>query len=320
MATARRTNSIELAMVRDCVLRSAREFFFREGYTEITTPTLTSIAGSCEDPTSLFTLDYFGRRAYLVQTGQLYLESYIAELGMVYTITHSFRVERGADKRHLVEFVLVEAEAADMELDSLLTLQQRLIRAVANSLLAFCDTAKGPGLNRERLVQLQSPFGRFTYDEALKLLAANERPIPWGSDLNRACEAVLTSAAGPCFVTHFPESIKFFNMKRDPSHPGTVQSSDLILPEVGETVGSSVREENVEVLLERLKRPDFFSKLRIAGASVDDYEWYLELVRKNPVPHAGFGLGLERLVQFVCGLDSISDATEFPRNSEVLFP
>jgi asparaginyl-tRNA synthetase len=310
---------INVIRIRATLFRSARRFFDGEGWTEVTVPTLASLTGSCEDPTTLFSLDYFNNTAYLIQTSQLHLETLIHGFGKVYSINHSYRAEPRATNRHLTEFILVEAEAVGLDLQDLLDVQERLVKAMCEDVISErTSELESIGADIAKLQDLEIPFDRITYDAAIERLQDRHLDIEPGDDLGSHHERTLCEDFGrPFFVTHYPKQIKFFNMKEDPDNRERVLSSDLILPGPGEVIGASVREDDPEKLRTRLLQSDMIKQVLERGAGPEDYDWYLQL---ESVPHAGFGLGFDRFVQWVCDLPSILYSTEFPRNSEHLAP
>jgi asparaginyl-tRNA synthetase len=286
-------------------LRAVREFFDREDVLEMTPPILSGNAA--EGGAEAFQIDYFGRSGYLSQTAQLYLEALIFPSERVYALTPSFRAEKSRTPRHLTEFWNLEVELAWCDLDALLAFEERMVVAVAHAL-----AERRPGELRslgrppEELAALAAPFPRLTYAEAIDRLAAQGFSVRWGSDLGTAEERALTiEEKTPIFLTHFPKELKAFYMLRSPGDPRTVEAADLLAPEgYGEVIGGSCRETDVGRLTERLKE---------SGANVAEYEWYLDLRRHGSVPHAGFGLGVERMLRWILRREHIRETTPFPR-------
>jgi asparaginyl-tRNA synthetase len=291
--------------VKATVLRALREFLEREAVLEVTPPILTGNAA--EGGADAFQFDYFGRPGYLSQTAQLYLEAMLFPHERVYAITPSFRAEKSRTNRHLTEYTHLEVELAWCDLDGLLDFTERMVVATLGE-VARDRPAELRQLGRkpEELTAIQAPFPRLSYAEALERLSAHGFDVRWGSEFGTAEERALTlDSTQPLFVTRFPTETKAFYMLRTPGDPRTVEAADLLGPEgYHELVGASCRETDVASLVERLQR---------AGADPAAYEWYLDLRRHGSVPHAGFGLGVERLVRFIARREHIRDTTPFPR-------
>jgi asparaginyl-tRNA synthetase len=327
--------------IHNRVVHRIRQFLQDEGYVEIPVPELTPATGSCEVVDSMFSLDYFGALAFPRQTGQLYLEEIVARgFDAVYCEGESLRKEWKVDERHLTEFKLIEIERRDMSLEELCDFEENLLKDVASVL-----TARDVGeMNAARIAHMiESEHPRITYREAIDVLGRRGFTLRFGDDLGREEEAALIAHAGglPVHITHFPESLKFFNMKIDRSDPAVVECVDYILPFSGETCGGSLREPDVEILKRRLytgsmyghlmNRAAEFARIRCL-ASPDgtggllpeelatryqreiekSFESYLDLFANAPTERAGFGLGVARLLQCMMGLDSIKDTVVFP--------
>ena len=287
------------------MLHACREFFDREGVLEMTPPILSGNAA--EGGAEAFQIDYFGRPGYLSQTAQLYLEALLFPHERVYALTPSFRAEKSRTPRHLTEFLNLEAELAWCDLDGLLGFIERMVESVVHAVAEHRPRElEQLGRPPAELLAIHAPFPRLTYAAAIERLAAQGFPVKFGSDLGTAEERALTLESGtPLFVTHFPRELKAFYMLRSPSDPRTVEAADLLAPEgYGEMVGGSCRETNVDLLIERI---------RAVGASVEEYEWYLDLRRHGSVPHAGFGLGIERILRWMLRREHIRETTPFPR-------
>jgi asparaginyl-tRNA synthetase len=303
---------VAVVRLKAALLRSLREFLAREEVLEVTPPILTGNAA--EGGAEAFTLDYFGRPGYLSQTAQLYLEALLVPHERVYALTTSFRAEKSRTPRHLTEYLHLEVELAWCDLDGLLAFVERMVVHVLHELAERSrPELEQLGRRPEELAAVRAPFPRLRYAEAIDRLASHGFDVRWGSDLGTAEERALTVAsAQPLFVTQFPTDLKAFYMLRTPGDPRTVEAADLLGPEgYGEIVGASCRETDVASLLERL---------RAKGADPAAYEWYLDLRRHGSVPHAGFGLGVERLLRFVARREHIRDATPFPRTPSRLTP
>ena len=287
------------------LLRAIREFLATEEVLETTPPILT--ANPAEGGAEAFAIDYFGRPGYLSQSAQLYLEAMIAPHERVYALTPSFRAEKSRTPRHLTEYQHLEVELAWSDLDGLMDFIERMILAACHA-VAERRPAELTALGRppEELLALHGPFPRVPYLEAIGRLQRAGLPVTWGSDIATAEERALTlEEREPIFITRFPRELKAFYMLRTPGDPRTVEAADLLAPEgYGEIVGASCRETDVDALIERL---------RASGANLADYEWYLDLRRHGNVPHAGFGLGVERLLRWMLRREHIRDTTPFPR-------
>lgn len=298
--------------VKATLLEATREYFKQEGFFETTPPIIVS--GAVEGGSTLFEMNYFGKKAFLSQSAQLYLEALIFSLEKVYSITPSFRAEKSRTLRHLAEYWHVEGEEAYADLDDMLKIEEGLIVHMCQK--AAKDRAKELkllGRDALELKKIEAPFERLRYDEAIDILQKKKSEIKWGDDLGTEDERILTQErTSPIFVTHYPKAIKAFYMKEDPSNPKLVKNNDCLAPEgYGEIIGGSQREEDVDKLISRLKED---------GANLESYEWYLDLRRYGSVPHSGFGLGMERVVRWICKLEHIRDTIPFPRVMNRSYP
>lgn len=313
-----------LIRLRGTLLQAIRSFMESEDFVEVTTPTITSLTGACEDFSTLFPLDYFGHKAFLTQTAQLHLEPLVHSqtLRRVYSINHSYRAELRADHRHLTEFVLVEPEIGFGNLQTLLDIEERLVSHLVRT--ALKDRRKELevlGANISMLEMIAPPFRRITYTEAVDQLNKMGIATEWGDDLDRRREiALLEWTQFPTFITHYPLELKFFNMRQNREDERIVNAADLLLPGVGEVCGGAEREEDPIRLRERLMSSSAMKHLLAAGGSAQDYEWYLQLREHDSIPYAGFGMGFERLVQFITGSESCLNCVEYPRNSVHYMP
>jgi len=298
--------------VKHTVLDACREFFLKRGWWEVTPPIITMSA--CEGGATLFELNYFGEKAYLSQSAQLYLEVLIYSLEKVWAITPSFRAEKSRTRRHLSEYTHLEAEASWYNMEDMMRVTEDLIHHVVKRVLEErLEELEFLGRKTELLEDLKPPFPRITYDEAIDVLRRQGLPIDWGEDLGADEERKLTENFDtPFFITLFPKKIKAFYMKLCPSNPELVLGFDMLAPEgYGEIIGGSQREDDYDNLLARIIE---------AGLNPEEYKWYLDLRKYGSVPHSGFGLGVERLVMWITGLDHIRDATPFPRFRERAYP
>ncbi|HEY6238216.1 MAG TPA: asparagine--tRNA ligase [Thermoplasmata archaeon] len=286
-------------------LRSVRQFLDEEDVLEMTPPILTG--NPAEGGAEAFQIDYFGRPGYLSQSVQLYLEALLFPNERVYAITPSFRAEKSRTPRHLTEYLHLEVELAWCDLTSLLDFIERMmvetLHRVAQRRPKELELL---GRATSELLEMRAPFPRITYREAIARLQGQGFPVQYGSDLGTAEERALTlESRSPLFVTHFPVGLKAFYMLRSLDDPDTVEAADLLAPEgYHEIVGASARETSVERLVERL---------RATGANPEEYDWYLDLRRHGSVPHAGFGLGVERVLRWLLRREHIRETTPFPR-------
>ncbi len=298
--------------IRDEVVWAMRSFLREQGFLLTDSPILTPNAA--EGTTTLFQVDYFGDKAFLAQTGQLYIEATAAALGRVYDFGPTFRAEKSKTRRHLTEFWMLDAEAAFMDQKQNMELQEALLVFVVQSVLKNCS-AELEILERdiEKLKAIQAPFPRMTYDEAIKALQKAGSKIAWGDDLGADEEEALSKLnERPVFITHYPTELKAFYMKPDPENPKVVLCADLLAPEgVGEIIGGSQRIDDYELLKSRILE----HKLPLK-----EFEWYLDLRKYGSFPHSGFGIGLERTVRWIAGLHHIREAIPFPRLLNRLTP
>ncbi len=293
--------------VRNEIIRATYEFFNKEGFVKIDPPILTSSAP--EGTTELFETDYFGQSAYLSQTGQLYMEAAAMALGKVFSFGPTFRAEKSKTRRHLIEFWMIEPEMAFVDHDMNLEIQEQYVSYIAQSALENCkDELELLGRDLEKLAQVQAPFPRVRYEDAIKFLKAEGfDDIEYGDDFGAPHETAIANAHDkPVFITHWPKEIKPFYMKVDPENPELVLCADLIAPEgYGEIIGGSQREDDYDRLKEEI--------IKEGLDETDAYDWYLELRQYGSVPHSGFGLGLERTVAWISGIEHIREAIPFPR-------
>jgi asparaginyl-tRNA synthetase len=291
--------------IRHTIIDATCEFLKKNDFTRIDSPVLTPSA--CEGTTTLFEIDYFGQPAYLSQSGQLYLEAAIFSFGRCYDFGPVFRAEKSKTRRHLIEFWMMDAEMAFVEHEENLAMQENLIAyIIAKVLERNKEELKVLERDTSALEKIKPPFIRKTYSGAVKELREMGSDITEGEDLGANDETTLTKKYNqPVFVEKFPSAIKAFYMKRDPNNEKFALCSDLLAPEgYGEIIGGSQREENYDILLERIKEHNL---------PVENFQWYLDLRKYGSVPHSGFGYGLERIVTWICGLKHVRTSIPFPR-------
>jgi len=304
-----------LVAIEGAVLAISREYFSNKGFLEVTIPHITKATGSCENMDTVFDLDYFGHRAYLLQTGQLFLELLTPILGRVWCYGPSFRAEPKVDKRHLTEFGLVEMEFCG-SFEQLLSHMENLISAIVTQMLRLrLKELEVLNVNYHELQKIRPPFKRVTYEQATKILG-----ITWGKDLKRQQEAILVEKFGgkPLIITHHPERMKFFNMKTNDNDPRVVNSADLILPFSGEAIGAAERETEYEKVYQKLEKSTTLKQLQKRGGSIKDFMWYLNHLKQGSLPHSGFGMGVNRVTQFLLGRNDIRMSTTFALNRQTV--
>lgn len=299
--------------VRHEIIRAIREFFDERGFILIDAPILTPNA--CEGTTTLFETTYFDKKAYLSQSGQLYMEAACMAFKRVYCAGPTFRAEKAKTRRHLIEFWMVEPEVAFATLDDIIELEESVTLHVLDRVLRNRqEELKFLGRDIERLGSMKGPFPRYTYAEVLEMLAKLGKPVQWGEDLGGDEETVLTEQFDtPIFVHHYPVSSVAFYIEPDPDREGLSQSVDLLAPEgYGEIIGGgSLRISSLELLESRIQEH---------GLPREIFEWYLDLRRYGSVPHGGFGIGVERLVRWICGRAHIRETIPFPRLLGRMYP
>lgn len=298
-----------IARVKAALLRSAQATLDQEGFIQVIPSTLTTLSGACGEPGTLIPVKLNGGQSYLRQTSQLHIEPLMRMLGRVYSIGRSFRAERISDDRHLIEFTLLEAEAAGMSLPELMSLMERLVvNMVTDALQSSGEHLRALGADIDTLLSIQSPFARMTYDEAIIALQNQGHFIEWGEDLKNSHEMALTKmVGGPLFVTHYPLELRFFTMKVDRSDPRRALCCDLLMPGVGEVMGASETESDPALLEGKLYASKGVRQIEDLGGSASDYSWYIEMHKQSSGQQAGFGMGFERVVRAVCGLSSVAE-------------
>jgi asparaginyl-tRNA synthetase len=308
---SRKQNAI--LRVRNHVIMGIHEFLQKEGFVLIDPPILTPAA--CEGTTTLFELEYFDLgKAYLSQSGQLYMEAACMAFGKVYCLAPAFRAEKSKTRRHLTEFWMVEPEAAFFTFEDNLSLQERLISFIAQRILAECSRELEI-LERDvtPLERVKPPFPRISYTEAIEILKKKGFSTQWGDDFGGDEETAISEEFDrPVFIHHYPKSIKAFYMQPDPENPDVVLNDDLIAPEgYGEIIGGSERIYDLTLLEERIREHNL---------PREAFEWYLDLRRYGACPHSGFGLGIERTVAWICGIHHIRETIPFPRQIYRIYP
>ncbi|MFA5010315.1 MAG: asparagine--tRNA ligase [Ignavibacteria bacterium] len=313
--------------VRNEILQSIREYMYNNGFILFDAPIFTPNA--CEGTSTLFSTDYFDLgKAYLSQSGQLYAESGALALGKVYTLGPTFRAENSMTRRHMTEFWMMEPEMAYFDIDDNMNLIEDFLSYVVQRVIKNKKQELDfLGRDLSKLEKVVKPFPRVTYDEAVEILRKKDiplirktdngeeqiRPFPWGEDFGAPHEeAIVEDFDKPVMVHRWPSEAKAFYMKRDPDNPKVALGVDVLAPEgFGEIIGGSQREDNLDYLLERIKEHNL---------PMEEFEWYLDLRRYGSVPHSGFGLGIERMVSWICNLEHIREAIPFARRPNRIRP
>jgi len=304
---------VAIARVRHEVVQGIRDFFYQRGFTLVDTPILTGSIG--EQAGELFSTEYFDMgKAYLAQTGQLYVEAAAAALGKVYCFGPTFRAEKSKTRRHLTEFWMVEPEVAFNDSDANMKLQEELVSyLVARALDRRREELKELERDTTPLERVTGPFPRISYSDAVVRLNALGSDMKWGQDLGGDDETLLAKEYDrPVFVFNYPKGVKAFYMKENPHDTRTVLNNDCLAPEgYGEIIGGSQREDSYDRLLERI---------RAQGLDADSYRWYLDLRKYGTFVHSGFGLGVERTVAWITGQPHVREMIAFPRQIHRLYP
>ncbi len=299
--------------VRHEIINAVRDFFNEQGFILADTPIFTPAA--CEGTTTLFPVEYFDdEKAYLTQSGQLYNEANAMALGKVYAFGPTFRAEKSKTRRHLTEFWMVEPEMAYADLNDVITLAEGLITSVVARVLdRRPKELKTLERNTAKLEAVKAPFPRLHYDEAAKILLDKGLPFVVGGDLGGTDETVLSEQFDrPVCVTHYPAAIKAFYMKPDPNEPDKALCVDMLAPEgYGEIIGGGQRLDDYDLLVQRIKEHEL---------PMEAFEWYLDLRRFGSVPHGGFGMGIERCVSWICGLEHVRETIPYPRMLYRIYP
>src|SRR5579871_4945493 len=299
--------------IRAEVIRAARNFMDEQGYTLTDAPIFTPAA--CEGTTTLFEVNYIDdQKAYRTQSGQLYVEATAAALGKVYTFGPTFRAEKSKTRRHLTEFWMLEPEAAYAHLEDMMALGEGLVSAVVQSVVKN-RARELAAIERDvtKLEKIAAPFPRISYDEAVELLQKAGNPTKWGDDFGGDEETLISKEFDrPVIIHRYPAAMKAFYMGTDATNPKLSLGFDMIAPEgYGEIIGGGEREANYEKLVQRLREHNL---------PEESFQWYLDLRRYGSVPHAGFGLGLERTVAWICGTEHIREVIPFPRMLYRVYP
>ncbi len=298
--------------IRHEIIRACRDFFDGQGFTLIDAPIFTPNA--CEGTTTLFETEYFGSKAYLTQSGQLYMEAGAMAFGKVYCFGPTFRAEKSKTRRHLTEFWMIEPEVAFMDLDGNMDLAEDFLIFIVERVLQN----RRPELEKlERdttlLEKVQKPFPRISYNDAVEILAKSNVEFEYGSDFGGTDETVISEAFDrPLLVHRYPAEVKAFYMKTDPKDPSKALCVDVLAPEgYGEIIGGGQREDDLRVLEQKIRKHDL---------PMEAFQWYLDLRRYGTVPHSGFGMGIERAVTWICGIGHLREAIPFPRMIHRLNP
>jgi len=301
----RSTRQRAILGVRHEIIKAVRDFFDDRGFTLVDTPIFTPAA--CEGTTTLFEVNYFDDKAYLTQSGQLYNEAAIMAVGKTYCFGPTFRAEKSKTRRHLTEFWMVEPEVAFAHLEDAMTLAEELVAFVVGRVLE----KRRPELQTlerkiEKLEKIKLPFPRMSYDEAVKILQGKGSEIQWGGDFGGTDETLLSEGSEkPLLVHHYPSQVKAFYMAPDPARPEVALCVDMLAPEgYGEIIGGGERLADFALLEQRIQEQHLPPKA---------FEWYLDLRRYGTVPHSGFGMGIERVVAWICGLEHVRETIPFPR-------
>ncbi len=304
--------------IRAEIMRAAQEHFDTHGFTRTDPPILTPAA--CEGTSTLFPVDYFGDEAYLTQSGQLYIESTAMALGKVYSFGPTFRAEKSKTRRHLTEFWMIEPEIAFADLDDLMTLAEEFLSHIVQRVLVNRSAElKVIGRDTAKLESIRPPFPRVTYDEAAKMLEEAfkqgkiEQKFEYGNDFGSPDETYISSQFDrPVMVHRYPANIKAFYMEPDPANAELALCVDVLAPEgYGEIIGGSQRIASYDLLKHRIEEH---------GLPLAPFQWYLDLRRYGSVPHAGFGMGIERAVAWICGLDHVRETIPFARTLNRIYP
>lgn len=298
--------------IRHEIIKSVRDYFNNNGFLLVDAPIFTPSA--CEGTTNLFEVNYFDEKAYLTQSGQLYMEAAAMAFGKVYCFGPTFRAEKSKTRRHLTEFWMVEPEMAYFDLQMDMDLAEDFIEYIVQQVVKN-KRKELELLERDisKLENIKKPFPRISYDEAIQILKDSGKEIEWGDDFGGDEETVISEKFDkPVLIHRYPAESKAFYMKQDPENPKLALCVDVIAPEgYGEMIGGGQREDDLDVLLEKIKQHDL---------PEEAFSWYLDLRRYGSVPHSGFGLGIERTVSWLCGLHHVRETIPFPRLMDRIKP
>ncbi|HKB80420.1 MAG TPA: asparagine--tRNA ligase [Thermoanaerobaculia bacterium] len=298
--------------VRSEIEQACRDFFYERDFVLIDSPILT--ANAAEGTSTLFETDYFGEKAYLSQSGQLYLEPAAAAFGRVYCFGPTFRAEKSKTRRHLMEFWMVEPEVAFLEFAGLQELAEEFVESIVDRALERCkEELKTLERDTSKLEVVRRPFPRITYRQAIELLASKGMPAKFGDDLGGDEETAIANAFDrPVMITHYPAAIKAFYMQPDPQDPTLALALDMIAPEgYGEIIGGSQRIHDYDLLQQRVREHNL---------PLDKFQWYLDVRRYGTFPHSGFGMGIERVVAWVSGVPHLRETIPYPRMLNRIYP
>ena len=298
--------------IRNTIIRSCEDYLRKEGFLRIDTPILTPAA--CEGTTTLFETDYFDRKAYLSQSGQLYNEANCMAFGKVYCFGPTFRAEKSKTRRHLMEFWMLEPEVAFATIEDIMELEENMISYMASKVVEEnANDLKSIGRDISKVEAIKAPFPRLHYNEAIELLHSHGNDLPWGEDFGADEETIISSQFDrPVFVHRYPAQCKAFYMEPDPKDPKHALCADLLAPEgYGEITGGGQRMSDYEMLKNKIIE----NKLPLEA-----YEWYLDLRKYGSVPHSGFGIGIERTITWICGIDHLRETIPYPRMLTRLYP
>ncbi|HEX2122465.1 MAG TPA: asparagine--tRNA ligase, partial [Thermoanaerobaculia bacterium] len=299
-------------LVRNEIEKAIRDFFYDRDFVLIDSPILT--ANAAEGTSTLFETDYFGEKAYLSQSGQLYLEPAAAAFGKVYCFGPTFRAEKSKTRRHLTEFWMVEPEVAFLEFDGLQELAEEFVEYIVGRVLERCpDALKELERDVTKLESVKRPFPRITYRDAIELLKTKGMPANFGDDIGGDEETVIANSFDrPVIITRYPAAIKAFYMQPAPEDPALALGMDMIAPEgYGEIIGGSQRIHDHDLLLQRIQEHNL---------PVDKFQWYLDVRKYGTFPHSGFGMGIERVVAWISGVPHLRETIPYPRMINRIYP
>jgi asparaginyl-tRNA synthetase len=298
--------------VRSEIEQACRDYFYNNDFVLIDSPILTPAA--CEGTSTLFETDYFGERAFLSQSGQLYLEPAAAAFGKVYCFGPTFRAEKSKTRRHLMEFWMIEPEVAFLEFEGLQNLAEDFVEYIVSRALDRCkEELKTLERDTAKLADIRKPFPRITYRDAIELLKTKGVDAKFGDDFGADEETLIANSFDrPVMISRYPTDIKAFYMQPDPEDPSVVLGLDMIAPEgYGEIIGGSQRIHDHDLLLQRLKEHDL---------PIEAFQWYLDVRKYGSFPHAGFGMGIERCVAWVTGVPHLRETIPYPRMLNRIYP